>query len=91
MKLGIAEASGGRKLNAAFDVDTYHLDARLLCAHTTEVPRIVAGGQEPLVGLAPLWQLCLDVILLIRSHFNFGVERLVSRQGNLDVVFARAE
>src|SRR5260370_16956339 len=91
MKLGVAEASVGLERNASFVAGIYHLDARLPCARTSNVAPVATGGLQLLVAFVPLRQLCLDVILLIRSHFDFRVERLVSRQGDLDVVLAWAE
>jgi len=91
MKLGLTEAGVGRELNAVLVAGIYHLDAPLPCACTSDVAPIPLGGMQLLVAFVPLRQLCLDVIFLIRSHFDFCVERLVSRQGDLDVVLARAE
>src|SRR5260370_13286025 len=86
MKLGVAEASVGLERNASFVAGIYHLDARLPCALTSNVAPVATGGLQLLVAFVRLRQLCLDVRLLIRSHFDFRVERLVSRQGDLDVV-----
>src|SRR6266436_1651894 len=91
MKLGMAEASCGAERNAIFAAGIYHLGARRSFARASGAAPEAVGGPQLLVAFVPLRQLCLDVILLIRSHFDFRVERLVSRQGDLDVVLAWAE